>query len=52
MIQEMVRDCRHDASDSQRLQALYKRWSEIVNMIQKMVRDGRYDAGDGQRLQT
>ncbi|CAI9604579.1 unnamed protein product [Staurois parvus] len=52
MIQEMVRDCRHDTRDGQRLQTLYKRWSETADMIQEMARDCRHDTRDGQRLQT
>ncbi|CAI9578290.1 unnamed protein product [Staurois parvus] len=52
MIQEMVRDCRHDTGDGQRLQTGYRRRSETADMIQEMVRDCRHDTGDGQRLQT
>ncbi|CAI9561748.1 unnamed protein product [Staurois parvus] len=48
----MIRDCRHDTTDGQRLQTLYMRWSETADMIQEMVRDCRYDTCDGQRLQT
>ncbi|CAI9576093.1 unnamed protein product [Staurois parvus] len=42
MIQEMVRDCRHNTGDGQRLQT----------QLQEMVRDCRHDTGDGQRLQA
>ncbi|CAI9544233.1 unnamed protein product [Staurois parvus] len=52
MIQEMVRDCRHDTRDGQRLQTCYKRWSETADIISEMVRDCRHDTTDGQRLQT
>ncbi|CAI9617416.1 unnamed protein product [Staurois parvus] len=48
----MVRDCRHDTGDGQRLQTRYRRWLETADMIQEMVRDCRHDTGDGQRLQT
>ncbi|CAI9563824.1 unnamed protein product [Staurois parvus] len=52
VIQELVRDCRHNTGDGQRLQTRYRRWSETADMIQEMVRDCRHDTGDGQRLQT
>ncbi|CAI9605638.1 unnamed protein product, partial [Staurois parvus] len=51
MIQEMVRDCRHNTGDGQRLQTWYRRWSETADMIPEMVRDCRHDTRDGQRLQ-
>ncbi|CAI9550952.1 unnamed protein product, partial [Staurois parvus] len=51
MIQEMVRGCRHNIRDGQRMQACYKRWSETADMIQEMVRDCRHDTRGGQRLQ-
>ncbi|CAI9582554.1 unnamed protein product [Staurois parvus] len=48
----MVRDCRHDTGDGQRLQTLYRRWSETADMIQEMVRDCRHDTGDVVRDRT
>ncbi|CAI9564881.1 unnamed protein product [Staurois parvus] len=44
----MVRDCRYDTRDGQRLQTYYKRWSETADTIQEMVRDWRHDTRDGQ----
>ncbi|CAI9574792.1 unnamed protein product [Staurois parvus] len=52
MIQEVVRDCRHDTGGGQRLQIYYKRWLEAVEIIEGNVRDCRHDTGDSQRLQT
>ncbi|CAI9576971.1 unnamed protein product [Staurois parvus] len=52
MMQEMVRDCRHNTGAGQRLHTYYKRWSETADILQVMVRDCRHDTGDGQRLQT
>ncbi|CAI9602684.1 unnamed protein product [Staurois parvus] len=48
----MVRDCRHDTRDGQRLQTCYKRWSETADMIQEMVIACRHGTGDGHSLQT
>ncbi|CAI9534558.1 unnamed protein product [Staurois parvus] len=48
----MVRDCRHDTRDGQRLQTWYRRRSETAEMVQETVRDCRHGKGDGQRLQT
>ncbi|CAI9575905.1 unnamed protein product, partial [Staurois parvus] len=49
MIQEMVRDCRHDTGDGERLQTWYRRWSETADMIQEMV---KICTRHGQRLQV
>nr|DBA32115.1 TPA: hypothetical protein GDO54_007859 [Pyxicephalus adspersus] len=48
----MVRDCRHYTGDGQRLQTLYRRWSETADIVQETVRDCRHYTVDGQRLQT
>ncbi|CAI9571459.1 unnamed protein product [Staurois parvus] len=48
----MVRDCRHDTGDGQRLQTRCRRWSETADVIQEMVRDCRRDTSDVQRLWT
>ncbi|CAI9554633.1 unnamed protein product, partial [Staurois parvus] len=36
MIQKMVRDCRHNTINGQRLRIWYRRWSETVYMIQEI----------------
>ncbi|CAI9587988.1 unnamed protein product, partial [Staurois parvus] len=46
------RDCRHGTGDDQRLQTLYKRWSETADMIQEMVGVCGHDIEDDQKLQT
>ena len=49
MIQEMVRDCRYDTGDGQRLQTNYKRWPETADILQEMVKDWWHDIRNGQR---
>ncbi|CAI9534093.1 unnamed protein product, partial [Staurois parvus] len=38
IIQEKVRDCRHETGNVHRLQTYYRRWSETADMIQEIVR--------------
>ncbi|CAI9593513.1 unnamed protein product, partial [Staurois parvus] len=48
----IIRDCRHDTRDGQRLQTHYRRWSDTADILQEMVRDCRHAAGVFQRWWT